>query len=60
MESASQKKWRLVRERQEAKAAERAKAAKKPRRSRRVVPVVDNRYRDPLDELDNLGESPDY
>lgn len=57
MESSSQKKWRLVRERQEAKAAEQAKAKRKPRKVRDAKRRSEETYED---RLDDLGESPDY
>jgi hypothetical protein len=55
-ESASQRKWRLVRERQEAKAREREKAMRKPRRTH--DPMRKRRHEETYeDRLDDLGES---
>lgn len=65
-ETASQRKWRLVREHQEAKARERELAVKKPRKARRTHPHWQSgpgggMPRDPDGyDRDDLGLSPDF
>lgn len=60
-ETAQQRKWRLLRERQEAKAADRARQARKGKRRRNHLPSR-SRVADVIDGYagDDLGESPDF
>jgi hypothetical protein len=62
-ETPHQRKWRLVREHQEAKAAERAaveKATRKPRRKASSRVLMESGFADRFGVGDNLGESPNY